>query len=442
MSEFHINIPAGQNRRLLTGGTYCPSDIQVTAQACVIEKDVNFYDYDGTLLHSYTVEEAQVLSALPPLPEHDGLVCQGWNWTLDAIRALTRPMTIGAMYITDDGATRLYISIPKNSRRTIPLYFSQTMQHGVMLDWGDGCTETLEGTGTVSTSHDYANHGDYTIRLIPQPGCEMLLGGNATGIGIFGAVTDTSSATHYLQNMLVRAELGSQISAVSTCAFYYCTSLSSITIPSGILGINADAFRHCAALYCVIIPSGLSNGIGQFAFFCNYALSILSFPHTTGNLISSSEFQGCSGLVTVDIPDAVAEIGWSTLRDCNSLRKINKSSSTKLLASCCRYCRSLVEAAIGHGASTIGTYQFDGCHSLSNVVITSPIQRIESLAFNNCYAMTEYDFTASTSVPTLENVNAFSNIPADCVIKVPAELYAEWVCATNWSVYADHILGV
>ena len=39
-------------------------------------KDVNFYDYDGTLLHSYTAEEAQALSELPPLPTQKGLICQ------------------------------------------------------------------------------------------------------------------------------------------------------------------------------------------------------------------------------------------------------------------------------------------------------------------------------------------------------------------------------
>ena len=42
-------------------------------------KAVNFYDYDGTRLYSYTVEEAAALTELPPHPSHDGLICQGWN---------------------------------------------------------------------------------------------------------------------------------------------------------------------------------------------------------------------------------------------------------------------------------------------------------------------------------------------------------------------------
>ena len=34
--------------------------------------DVNFFDYDGTLLYSYTWEEAKNLTELPPLPKHEG----------------------------------------------------------------------------------------------------------------------------------------------------------------------------------------------------------------------------------------------------------------------------------------------------------------------------------------------------------------------------------
>jgi hypothetical protein len=36
----------------------------------VEKKDVNFYDYDGTLLYSYTAAEALALEAMPDLPDH------------------------------------------------------------------------------------------------------------------------------------------------------------------------------------------------------------------------------------------------------------------------------------------------------------------------------------------------------------------------------------
>ena len=62
--------------------------------------------------------------------------------------------------------------------------------------------------------------------------------------------------------------------------------------------------------------------------------------------------------------------------------------------------------------------------------------------FYYCYSVKFFDFTRHTSVPTLSNTNAFSSIPADCEIRVPAALYDEWIAATNWSTYASKIVAV
>ena len=48
--------------------------------------DVNFFDYDGTLLYAYTYEEACALTELPPLPVHDELEVREWNYTLEDIK--------------------------------------------------------------------------------------------------------------------------------------------------------------------------------------------------------------------------------------------------------------------------------------------------------------------------------------------------------------------
>lgn len=58
------------------------------SEEVVIERnDVNFFDYDGTLLYSYTWEEAKNLTELPPLPTHEGLDVREWNYTLEDIKA-------------------------------------------------------------------------------------------------------------------------------------------------------------------------------------------------------------------------------------------------------------------------------------------------------------------------------------------------------------------
>ena len=48
-------------------------------------KDINFYDYDGTLLFAYTFDEAKQLTMLPTPPEKDLLIFDGWTHTLEDI---------------------------------------------------------------------------------------------------------------------------------------------------------------------------------------------------------------------------------------------------------------------------------------------------------------------------------------------------------------------
>lgn len=79
-------------------------------------KDVNFIDYDGKNLYSYTTAEALALTALPPAPDRTskGLTFQEWNYTLAQLKENaqdTGKCTAGATYKTTDGKTRIFITI-------------------------------------------------------------------------------------------------------------------------------------------------------------------------------------------------------------------------------------------------------------------------------------------------------------------------------------------
>ena len=286
--------------------------------------DVTFIDYDGSVLYSYTLAESQALTELPALPSHDGLVCQGWNWTLEDIKALNRPVTVGAMYITDNGATRLHIRIATLWRMTVPLYIGQTVANGVSIDWGDGsAAETLSGTGNVNTSHTYAEPGDYIISLMPDDGCTLSFGSNSVSYCVMGS---TYRNNIVYCNMLQDVYVGKNVTSIGGSAFYNCYSLASVTIPNGVTSIGSFAFHSCYSLASVTIPDGVTS--------------------------------------------------------------------------------------------------------------------IDSNAFNSCYGIRYYDFSACTSVPALKNTNAFTNIPSDCQMLIPAALYDDWSAATNWATYASYMVAV
>ena len=378
--------------------------------------DVTFIDYDGTILYSYSLEEAQALTDLPTLPSHDGLVCQGWNWTLEAIKALDRPVTVGAMYITDNGATRLHIRIATVGRMTVPLYIGQTVANGVSIDWGDGsAAETLAGTGNVNTSHTYAEAGDYVVSLMPQEGCTLSFSDGSSSNCVMGS---TGNNGKVYCNMLQEVYIGDGVTSISDRAFDTCYSLASITIPTGVASIGKNAFSNCCSLASMTIPTGVTS-IGNNAFQSCYSLANITLP-TGVTSISDGAFQSCYSLASITIPTGVTYIYGFAFFNCYSLASIT----------------------IPTGVASIGKNAFSNCYSLASMTIPDGVTSIDNYAFNGCYGMRYYDFSAFASVPKLSNTNAFNQIPSDCQMLIPSALYDKWRTDTIWSTYASHMVAV
>ena len=373
-------------------------------------KDVNFYDYDGTIVASYSMSEAQSLTALPDGPTHDGLTFQGWNYTLDKVKAFTRPMNVGAMYITDDGKTRLCIRIAAEGRMTVPLYISQTVANGVTIDWGDGsATETLAGTGNVNTTHTYANIGDYVITLDPVDGCTLGFGDGSNPYCVLGG---TGNAGRVYRNMLQAVQIGISVASIGGYAFSDCSSLASITIPDGVTSIGNYAFSYCYSLASITIPDGVTS-IGGYAFSDCYSLASITIPNGVTS-IGDNAFDSCYSLASITIPDGVTSIGVAAFENCSSLASIT----------------------IPDGATSIRISAFNSCYSLASITIPDGVTSIGEAAFVYCYGMAEYHLKPTTP-PTLSSSNAFSDIPSDCIIYVPQGCLQAYQNATNWATYAS-----
>ena len=380
-------------------------------------KDVNFYDYDGTLLHSYSIAQAQILTELPTLPSHEGLICQGWNYDLETIKAHNRAINVGATYITDDGKTRLYIRIAAEDRMAVPLSFSQTISNGVTIDWGDGSTtQTLSGDGHKEVIHSYASIGDYVITLDVASGCILGLSDNNSSYdGVMGPRDNVGCV---YRNLLQKVEIGNGITCIHNYAFCECYSLTSITIPNNITSIETYAFQKCYSLTSVTIPDSVTS-IGYNAFYSCYSLTSIIIPNSVTS-IAISMVSNCTSLANVTISDSVTSIGRSAFSGNVSLAIITIPSNVM----------------------SIGSMAFSDCHSLTRITIPNGVASIGELTFADCYGVTTYDFTSHTSIPTLSATNAFREIPSDCIIKVPAALYDEWRTATNWLTYAKYIVAV
>lgn len=126
----------------------------------------------------------------------------------------------------------------------------------------------------------------------------------------------------------------------------------------------------------------------------------------------------------------------------NAIKKIVMKNDSRVDKYAFYSCNAMTSIELSESVTYVGEYSFCNCYSLSHIVFPSGLTTINANALRNCFGMKYYDFTALTSVPTLSATSAISGIRPDCEIRVPAALVEEWKAATNWSTYADYIVGV
>lgn len=418
-------------------------------------KAVNFWDCDGTCLASYTLEQAAALSELPPLPHQPDLVCQGWNWTLSEIKALNRPVEVGAIYGTQNNRTRLFLRTDAALRREVPLYLGQSVDRGVTVHWGDGSPgETLEGTGDLTISHVYETLGEYVIELETAEKCVLSLGHGSAATALVGG------AMPGYRNMLKKAQIGQGVSAISAYAFAYCCDLREITLPASVAELGANTFLGCYAMPHINLPHGVEE-LDLALFTRCYSLKRLSLPPSILR-VKNNVFYYCYGLERVTLPDGTVElgnyafstcialgelslphrmenVGSSAFYGCVSLKRVTLPTGITSLASNLFYTSySLAELEIPDTVTSLAGNACNGCQALSQLYIPAGVTSIGGSAFSGCLFMKEYHFAAKTP-PVLAKSNAFDGMPADCTIYVPAGCLEAYQTAANWSVHANQM---
>ena len=338
-------------------------------------KDVNFYDYDGTIVYSYTQAEFANLESMPDNPTHEGLTAQGWNWSLSDAKtyvASYKRLNIGQMYITDDGKTRLHITLTEG--RTSPiltLYLYANTE--VDIDWGDGTAhETLTATSGAYVSserHNYASSGDYVIEIAVVSGSAVIQRQSTSGLGILNNGDSSNSSPNMVYLDSIRTvNIGTGITYIGNYAFYYCYSLMSITIPSSVTSIGNYTFQYCVSLSSITIPSNIT-GAGSAVFNACSSLVSIAIPNSLST-IRGDTFWGCMMLQSITIPQSVATISDYAFKDCYSLKSVTIPSGVRNIGSIVfNACSSLVSVTISSGVSSIGRSTFSGCYSLATITI-------------------------------------------------------------------------
>ena len=184
------------------------------------------------------------------------------------------------------------------------------------------------------------------------------------------------------------------ITTIGYCAFYVCSSLTSITIPDSVTSIGERAFYECSSLTSVTIPDSVIT-IGDYAFAHCSSLTSVTIPDSVTS-IGNSAFEYCESLASTTIGKGVTSIGQSAFTDVTGelIVKCNIPDSTFRWA-------KFTSVTIGEGATTIGQSAFSECGNMTSLTISDSVTTIERGAFYRCSSLTSVTIPDSvTSIDT------------------------------------------
>ncbi len=208
--------------------------------------------------------------------------------------------------------------------------------------------------------------------------------------------------------------------------FQDCVSLLSICIPSNVEVIDACVFQNCSSLASVTFEP--NSKLREFGDGCSGGTY---YTFITG------AFAKCTSLTSITIPASVEKIGIGTFNLCESLTSVYFEDNSQL-------------TTIGGAKGSIDSYEpnsqgtkeygaFSYCMSLTSITIPSNVTNIGAVAFSNCSALMDV-YCRAVDVPTIKS-NTFTGIPNAHRFYVPQSSLEAYKSASNWSAYADSIVG-
>ncbi len=319
-----------------------------------------------------------------------------------------------------------------------------------------------DGKGVISFDGDVTQIGDYAFYF-----CESLasihLPNGVTFIGSCALDTCTSLSSIVIPDSVVTigdhafndcfnlsdVVLGKNVTTISSWAFSDCVALTSVAIPDSVTIMGEGTFGACLGLErfegrnvsadgrCLILD-------GVLKAFAPAGLTEYSIPEGA-TMIGCFTFQKLENLTTVHFPPGLTDIGYKAFEYCYGITSISTAGSdVKIIHSdAFTDCYGLVELNL-EGVEIIDMAAFVRCRSLQSVAIPESVSYLGHYAFGECDSLTSVYFE-STTPPSIGSA-PFSDWREEPVLKdlriyVPSESVEAYKAATDWSDYADSIVG-
>ena len=189
-----------------------------------------------------------------------------------------------------------------------------------------------------------------------------------------GKVTITGCDTSLSGDIVLPSKIeGKPVTSIGWRAFWYCSSLTSITIPNSVTSIDDWAFNGCEKLTQINVDTANTvysseNGV----LFNKEKTELIRYPEGKAD-------------TSYSIPSSVTNIGDRAFEDCSSLTSVTiPNSVTSIGNDAFSGCSGLTSITIPDSVTSIGDWAFSNCSSLTSITIPDSVTSIDDHAFFNC----------------------------------------------------------